>query len=714
VTSALVLGTGAAGLAALAGAAALAAGVRRRRRPTARFRVPVALAAALWGAGALVAATRDAGTPPGGSWWTVATAALAVTGATLLPRAPEPLHRSRLAAEAVLLGSALSLLMWNLAAPPPGTPGAEVAGTFTLIVLDGALVALLLLTAARDLDPGVAVATLGGSLQIAACLAEPSATWLGTALAAAGWLLLAAGLLAVVPAGTAQPEPIEHRQRAERRRLVVSTCVPLSLAIAATVVYSSRGITTGGTHLALTGAFVTAALTRELIRGVQQGRLMRLLADQAATDPMTGLGNRRALATELARLDQSPDREASVLTVDLDGFKDINTLLGLRTGDVLLVAVARELDRLCAAAGGRAFRLGGDEFAVLVTGAPDAAEALAQQLLAAMPDVVARVPGAARVDVSASVGVAHREPGGDLVATLTHSGDAMRAAKAAGRARTLTYGTPMARRRSRSAAIERELRRRVVDGHGLEVHLQPVISLGEMRMTGMESLARWGDDAELGAVSPAEFIPIAEDTGLIVELGMQMLRKTILTNQWTGAQDAGLVGGVNVSPLQLRSAGFVQQVGDLLQELGCPPKQVVIEITESVHIEHDDPAVPAILGLAELGLIVALDDFGAGYSSLSYLNQLPVRILKLDRSLTQRLGEARGLAIARCVSEMAKELGIDVVAEGIETPEHLAAVRRLSVGFGQGWLFSRAVPPERFAELVRNPALALGIPANTA
>jgi EAL domain-containing protein (putative c-di-GMP-specific phosphodiesterase class I) len=132
-----------------------------------------------------------------------------------------------------------------------------------------------------------------------------------------------------------------------------------------------------------------------------------------------------------------------------------------------------------------------------------------------------------------------------------------------------------------------------------------------------------------------------------------------------------------------------------------------------VHIEHDDPAVPAILGVADLGAVVAIDDFGAGYSSLNYLSQLPVRILKLDRSITQRLAEPRGLAIARCVSEMARELGIDVVAEGIETPEHLAAVRGISVGFGQGWLFSRAVPPDRFAEFVRDPRLAIGLPVRT-
>jgi diguanylate cyclase (GGDEF)-like protein len=706
-----------------------------------------ALAAALWGAGQLVAATRDRVHAPGEPWWSVAVAALALAGAALLPpRTPERLGHTRLAAETVLLGSAFSLLFWNLQAPPPGTPLPELGGAFTVVVLDGALVAMLLLVAVRDRARGVLIASLGAALyatgdahQVAEHLSGPPPDWPETLLGCTGWLVLCAGLLTRA-ADRHAPDPTDRQPPAELRRLIVSTVVPLALAVAASTVFTVRGLDTRPTHLALTGAFVTAALGREVVRGFQQNRLVRMLAQQAATDPMTGLGNRRALTSALEDLHADPHRESSVLTIDLDGFKDINSLLGHRTGDALLVAVAAELDRQCRTAGAAAFRLGGDEFAVVVAGPPEAAEALADRLLTAMPEAVAAVPGTGRVDVSASIGIAHRDPDGrtapdaaaatggdgahdpatapdgvdDLMAPLTRSGEAMRAAKAAGRARVMTYGTPMARRRSRAAAIERRLRRRVADGEGLEINLQPVISLGEMRMTGMESLARWGEDPELGAVSPAEFIPIAEDTGLILELGRQLLRRTLVTCQAVGAREAGLVTGVNISPLQLRSPGFVRQFGDLLDELRWPPHQFVVEITESVHIEHDDPAVPAILGLADLGLVIAIDDFGAGYSSLNYLNQLPVRILKLDRSITQRLAEPRGLAIARCVTEMARELGIDVVAEGIETPEHLAAVRRISVGFGQGWLFSRAVPPERFAEFVKDPRLALGIPVRTA
>jgi diguanylate cyclase (GGDEF)-like protein len=753
-----VLGTGAAGLAAIAAAAALVTGARLMARPrvapgpppvraphVAPHHLATALAACLWGLGQLVAATLNPVRVPGEPWWSVAVAASALAGAALLPpRTPERLGRTRLAAETVLLGSAFSLLFWNLQPPPPDTPVTGLTAVFALVVLDGALVAMLLLVAVRDRARGILLAFLGAALyavgdahEATEHLVGPAPDWRETVLGGVGWFVLCAGLLTRA-ADQYAPDPTDRQPPGELRRLVVSTALPLLVAIAATTAFTVRGLDTGAPQLALSGAFVTAALGRELVRGFQQNRLMRMLVQQAATDPMTGLGNRRALTTALEELHADPHRESNVLTIDIDGFKDINSLLGHRTGDALLVAVAAELDRQCRAAGASAFRLGGDEFAVVVAGPPEAAEALADRLLTAMPEAVATVPGTGRVDVSASIGIAHRDADGrtvphaaegpheaaadatvygtvdDLMAPLTRSGEAMRAAKAAGRARVMTYGTPMARRRSRAAAIERRLRRRIADGEGLEINLQPVISLGEMRMTGMESLARWGEDPELGAVSPAEFIPIAEDTGLILELGRQLMHRTLVTCEAVGAREAGLVTGVNVSPLQLRSPGFVRQFGDLLDELAWPPKQFVVEITESVHIEHDDPAVPAILGLADLGIVIAIDDFGAGYSSLNYLNQLPVRILKLDRSITQRLAEPRGLAIARCVTEMARELGIDVVAEGIETPEHLAAVRRISVGFGQGWLFSRAVPPERFAEFVRDPRLAIGIPVRTA
>ena len=257
----------------------------------------------------------------------------------------------------------------------------------------------------------------------------------------------------------------------------------------------------------------------------------------------------------------------------------------------------------------------------------------------------------------------------------------------------------------RRACIERRLRRAVADG-SVELAYQPVVSLTEMRMVGVESLARWTDE-ELGIVAPDQFIPVAETTGLIVELGLQLARQSMTAHIASGAHAAGLVGGANVSPIQLRHPGYVRALSDLVQELGVNPAQFVLEVTEAVQIEADDPAVTALWSLSEFGLPIALDDFGTGYSSLSMISRLPIRILKLDRSITASLHETRGFAVARCVTDMARALEVDVVAEGIETLDHLHLVRELGAGFVQGWLFSKAVSLQRLGELVVDPCQVL-------
>jgi diguanylate cyclase (GGDEF)-like protein len=470
--------------------------------------------------------------------------------------------------------------------------------------------------------------------------------------------------------------------------------------------------------IGLSLTFLLSFWAREMVRAVQQRRLMHRLYLLAGSDPLTGLGNRRALADAIAELYRRADRPVSVLTVDLDHFKDVNIQLGHQTGDDLLVAAARAMEAECGQHQARAFRLGGDEFAVLVDAEPAAADQLAGTLHAVMAQAAATVRGAARLNLTASIGVFHRHVGavtGDSpvhagLADLGHAGDALRSAQAAGGGRVMTYGTPVAERLNRRAALERRLGHAVAEG-GIDLVYQPIISLPEMRMSGIETLARW-DDEELGVVTPDEFIPIAEDCGLIGELGLQIMRRSMLVSMRTGAQAAGLVSGVNVSTLQLRAAGFVREVGALLDDTGMPPTQFVLELTESVLIGEDDPAVASLFGLAALGVVIAIDDFGTGYSSLSYLSRLPVRVLKLDRSITQRLSDPRGLAIARCVSDMSRALNVDVVAEGIETLDDLARVRRLGAGFGQGWLFSRPVSEDRLAEFVRDPVRVLaGSPA---
>ncbi len=442
---------------------------------------------------------------------------------------------------------------------------------------------------------------------------------------------------------------------------------------------------------------------REFLRVNQHADLLGRLTSQATTDPLTGVGNRRSLATAMDDL-FALDGPLAVLTIDLDRFKEINTLLGHHIGDELLIAVAAKIRRECGL--GRTFRLGGDEFAVLTLSTPAQAEELGARLMSRIEELVGTIPGTGQVDVAASIGIAHRYGEGtarvDPATILNRSAEAMRAAKVAGRARVVTFGGKLAQQQHRRRVVERRLRQAVAEDR-IELWIQPVISLSELRMVGGELLARWTDD-ELGPVSPAEFIPAAEDCGLIVELGLQLTRSAMRIWKDVGAAAAGLTAGVNVSAAQLRMPWFATMVDQLLAEIGVAPELLTMEVTESVQIEDNDPAVAMLWRLADMGISVSLDDFGTGFSSLSLLSRLPIRGLKLDRSLTQQLHEPRGNAIARCVTEMAHDLHVDVVAEGIETPQQLEAARRLEVGFGQGWLFARAIPPTEFAELVRDPS----------
>ena len=696
-------------------------------------RLMVGCAGLVWGAWQLSVAAGAV--PADGVVPAIAVALLLTAGLVLIPvRAGEALEGARLAVEAVMFAAAASLLLWRLVIRPAVLAGVQIRDAVLLTLVETVLAGVAFIVAVREIDRGRLLACAGTWLLVAGQVAAtirgltgPPGWWAATA-GLPGWALLAAGLLllrADLPAAAER-----HRPAAEARRLVVSTSVPFLLAAGAVALPrwepTTQAVPPVTVGLSLT--FLLSFWGRELVRAVQQRRLMHRLYLLAGSDPLTGLGNRRALADTMADLYRHADRPASVLVVDLDGFNDVNTLLGHHTGDDLLVAAARAMQEACEQHPARAFRLGGDEFAVLVDAGPAVADELATTLPVVLAGAATAVHGPGRVALTASIGLVHRDVGDRTgagrtgstaaaaspvqagLADLSHAGDALRSAQAAGGARTVTYGTPVAERLNRRAALERRLRQAIARS-GIELVYQPIISLPEMRMSGLETLARWSDE-EFGAIPPDEFIPIAEDCGLIGELGLQIMRRSMVTSMQTGAQEAGLVCGVNVSTLQLRTPGFVREVTALLDETCLPPSQLVLELTESVLIGDDDPAAATLFGLAALGVVIAIDDFGTGYSSLSYLSRLPVRVLKLDRSITQRLSDPRGLAIARCVSDMSRTLKIDVVAEGIETLDDLARVRRLGAGFGQGWLFGRPVTRDRLAEFVRDPALVLaGTPA---
>lgn len=580
----------------------------------------------------------------------------------------------------------------------------------------------------RDLGRGWPVATCAvlGVGAVAASRLVGLDTRVRLLLEGAGWLILLGSAWSGHLANLVRPErpfrPVRPVRPSEAQDGSIRTTVALAGVTVAVLLEVGLGAPDSWTTWCWVIGALVSVLVRKLVADRDESASRRALVEQAATDPLTGLGNRRALDAALAEL-FGPAREAvNFLTVDLDNFKFVNTLLGHQVGDQLLQRVAATISSVCGD-DAFAFRLGGDEFALLTRGSESDATLLGAHLIEEVDRATQVIPGVTRVNVSASVGVAHCPAAGDPVAqeggvpeaagdpvaqgfaALARSGEAMRAAKDAGRARVMVYDQTLARQHNRHLVLERRLRRAVRQG-GVELAYQPIISLPEMRMVGVESLARWVDE-EIGPVGPDEFIPVAEDCGLIVELGLQLARRSMEGAVASGSHAAGLVGGYNVSPTQLRHPGYVPMLSDLLRELAFNPAQFVLEVTESVQIEADDPAVAALWKLSELGFPIAIDDFGTGYSSLSLLSRLPAKILKLDRSLTQQLHEPRGLAIARCVTQMARALDVDVVAEGIETPEQLFLVRSLGIGFGQGWLFSKAVPLERFSEFVTYPRLVL-------
>ena len=435
------------------------------------------------------------------------------------------------------------------------------------------------------------------------------------------------------------------------------------------------------------------------------------LRHQASHDPLTGLPNRTLL---LDRIDQAltPGGRRSdgvaVLFLDLDGFKTINDSLGHEAGDDLLRSVG---DRLlgCLRPGDTLARYGGDEFTVLLDDGDEAAAiAVADRILEALR---APFPLAGReVSVTASVGVSITPPGAGATADrrpdpIRDADLAMYRAKELGGSRWQLFVDSMDADALDRLDQETDVRRAVTAG---EFHLeyQPVVDLATGWLTGVEALVRWNHPPR-GPVSPAEFIPVAERTGLIVALGRWVLGEAC--RQARVWQDAGLDlhVAVNLSPIQFGDAGLVDDLRAAIALHGVDPGRLVLEITEGVFIDNPTQAVATMRSIGELGVALALDDFGQGYSSLSYLKMLPLQLVKIDRAFVDGLPRSPAdQAIVRAVVSLASELGMDVLAEGVETLDQLAHVRRLGCGSVQGYLFSRPVAGDEIAELAAAPMIA--------
>ncbi|WP_217637000.1 putative bifunctional diguanylate cyclase/phosphodiesterase [Geodermatophilus telluris] len=434
------------------------------------------------------------------------------------------------------------------------------------------------------------------------------------------------------------------------------------------------------------------------LRDVTERRAgQRELERLAYTDSLTGLPNRaRFMAALEGALDRAArGRRSCVLLVDLDGFKSVNDVAGHDAGDRLLCEVADAL-RAEARSGDLVARLGGDEFALLVDAGPDAAMALAERLVARL-DVSRRYDGADGGQagpvfrVSASVGLAEVVTGADASATVREADLALRTVKAEGKNGVRASGEGLVEAAARRSRLARDLPGAIARG---DLHLvyQPVAGVRERRVLGVEALVRW-DHPVLGPVPPEEFIGLAEDDGLVVPLQRWVLETATAEHARLVAAGRDLKLGVNVSVRHLQARCLVEDVTRALERSGLPARLLMVEVTESVLMDDDERLLAELAELSALGCLVSLDDFGKGYSSLAYLARLPVDVLKMDRGFVSGIDtDPRGAALVGSVVDLGRTLGMDVVAEGVETAAQREVLVSLGCGFLQGWLTGRPVP----------------------
>jgi diguanylate cyclase (GGDEF)-like protein len=427
-------------------------------------------------------------------------------------------------------------------------------------------------------------------------------------------------------------------------------------------------------------------------------------------DPLTGLGNRVLFAEQLSEALARGRRQGeslAVLVLGLDGFKNVNDTLGHAVGDALLNAAAdrlrgsiRELDRLA--------RLGGDEFAILQISneQPRSAASLGQRLIEVLstPFVV----DGHDIIVGASLGIAvATDIDADAEQLLKSADLAMNRAKADGRGRFCFFEPDMDARAQARRLLELDLRGALVQG-GFELHYQPLFNLKANAVTGFEALMRWSTP-ERGRVSPGDFIPVAEETGLIVPIGEWALRQACAeAATWPG----DIRVAVNLSPNQFKSGGLVAAVVSALSHSGLPASRLELEITESVVLEKTDDNLSVLNQLRELGVRISMDDFGTGYSSLSYLRSFRFDKLKIDQSFIRDLSERDdSRAIVRAVAALGASFGMTTTAEGVETAEQMQCLRLEGLDEIQGYLISRPIPGSDIPALLSRLSSASFAPA---
>ncbi len=461
---------------------------------------------------------------------------------------------------------------------------------------------------------------------------------------------------------------------------------------------SSTANLLGHTYKVFAYYFLFRAIYAEAV-----SRPFRQMRHMLTHDDLTGLPNRTAFNE---RLNQSVVRTrhdhvpCAVLLLDLDHFQNVNDTLGHEMGDLLLVAVA---DRVRGSLPPAAFmaRFSGDEFVILLEGASvDRAKQVGEELLRVMArefDI-----GNDRLAISASLGIVTYPTDGETASVLMRYADlALHRAKLSGRNCLMVFSRDLSEEIERRVLLEARLKH-ALDRNELMLHYQPKQEILSGRLTGWEALVRW-QSPELGMVSPEEFIPVAEQSGLILPIGTWVLREACRQlRAWQAMElDSGTMA-VNLSTRQFRQKDLAEEISAALRDTGLAPGELELELTESSIMDNLASAATVLAELEQLGIRIAVDDFGTGYSSLSYLKTFPIHCLKIDRSFIRDIpGDENDTAIVRTIIALAGNLGLTVVAEGVETEAQLAYLRVNHCDEAQGYLFSRPLPPDECVSLMR-------------
>ena len=430
------------------------------------------------------------------------------------------------------------------------------------------------------------------------------------------------------------------------------------------------------------------------------------LVHDAFHDVLTGLPNRALFIDRLAHAittaKRRPDFLYAVLFIDLDSFKVINDSMGHTVGDQLLIEFSRKL-MTCIRPDDTVARLGGDEFAVLIEDISGEGNALyvASRIKGELQH--AFTVGGQDVFITGSMGVALSSAGYDSPEQVLRDADtALYQSKAHSRSNFTVFESSMHTNAVERLHLETDLRR-AIDRREFVTHYQPILSVGSKCIVGFEALARW-HHPERGLIAPAEFIPMAEETGLIVAIERQIIRQACVQMQkWQALFRGNNLNflSVNLAHKQIRQPDLVEYVARILQETGLRPENLKLEITENVLFENPESATSLLWKLRDLGVQLYIDDFGTGYSSLSYLHQLPINGLKIDRSFIRRIGDGKdNQAIIRTILTLARDMNIETVAEGVETQKQLAHIESLNCAYWQGFLFSKPVKSDEAQALI--------------